>query len=612
MHQETAPVKRSQRNNSVAVVSFAVLVGVLFLLPHLVQLAMIGDFASYSPFSGHSTSPMVWDETFLYGAEANYMLTRAGAPAYDDDWEHRLTPYPYSIVPIGLEALIAKITGSLKVAHLLFKFVFPAISAFLLMLIFIRLGSSWPLAALLALAIIVLAFSPRTILNADAAFLHHDQGARAFDTLEASRTPNPNATFPLLLLAAMCLADAEKKRGQRSGYSWAALAGIVGGLLFYSYIYYAIAWSVAVFTLSVVALFKPSLFSRNAWVSLAASCLSAIPFVIWKHVAETSGNYADRTARLGLVRGHMLDAEQFKISLAWVTAAILLALIAWKLYARLDRAPDSSDSVYTSSLLLIVMALMAGGLFGLDMKVVVGFDVESAHHFPHMVLQPLALLLIAILFVLATRRWRTLNGLYLTLLTLLFTAGAVAQVEAARDSVQMFRISADWRELVGWLNNHSATGSVVASNQLDLNVFLPVATHNSVLVSDGSRSSATSRELLERYLLANRLSGASEEQVKEQLLSDTSAEFGGSLSYSYYLFETSPYLTPGTHHIDPAQIGGLLNWFSNMDISKELKGFRVDYVVTDRGVEPPQTPGFSWISVFKSDNLILWQLQATT
>jgi len=308
----------------------------------------------------------------------------------------------------------------------------------------------------------------------------------------------------------------------------------------------------------------------------------------------------------------MLDPEQLKISLAWIAAAILLALIASMLYAKLNRSVDSNDSVYARSLLLIFMALIAGGLFGLNMRLVVGFDVQSTHHFPHMVLQPMALLLIAILFVMATRANRDLNGLYLALLVLLFTAGAVAQIEAARDSVQMFRISPDWRELVVWLNDHSETGSVVATNRLDLNVFLPVATHNSVLVSDGSRSSATDRELLERYLLAGRLSGVSEQQVKNQLLSDTSAEIGGSLSYSYYLFENSSFREPGTQHIDHAQISGLLNWFSTMDISKELKSFRVDYVVTDRSVEPPQMPGYGWKSVFESGNLTLWHLQPTT
>jgi len=252
---------------------------------------------------------------------------------------------------------------------------------------------------------------------------------------------------------------------------------------------------------------------------------------------------------------------------------------------------------------------MAGGLLGLDMRIVLGFDVQSAHHFPHMVLQPMALLLASILLAMAVRGQRRLGGVFVTLFVLLFAAGSIAQVEVARASAQMFRISPERRELIEWLNSHTDIGSVVATNNLDLNVILPVSTHNSVLVSDGSRSSATNHELVERYLLASRLSGTSAEQVRQQLLSEASGEAGSSVSYSYYLFETSEYLAPGTLHIKPSIIPELLAWFSGMNLAEELRRFRVDYVVTEGNIQAPQIPGMATQKAFASGNLSVWQLR---
>jgi len=234
----------------------ALCVGALFLLPHLVRIAAIGSYAAYSPFTARGGSSMAWDETFLYGAEANYTLTRGGAPAYDDSWEHRDAVYPYSILPGYLEAGTAELAGGMKNAHLLFSFVFPALAAVLLMAIFRQLGADVWLAALLALSVLVGGFSPRTLWLDDLAFVLHGHGARAVDALEAARTPNPSISFPQLLLALFCLTKAMRRGAGTRAVAWAIGAGVAGGLLYFSYVYYAIPWTVAVGLCSVVAMVR--------------------------------------------------------------------------------------------------------------------------------------------------------------------------------------------------------------------------------------------------------------------------------------------------------------------------------------------------------------------
>jgi hypothetical protein len=586
----------------------ALLIGALFLLPYLVQIAMIGSYVEYSPFSARSPSPMVWDETFLYGAEANYMLTRGGAPAYDDTWEHRKAVYPYSILPIAVEAVTAKAVGGLKTAHLLLKFIFPALTALSFVALYMKCGADSLLATLLALLTLVLAFSPRTLLLADRAFLLHAHGARAFDTLEAARTPNPNLTFVLLLAAMICLAAAIRLRNtQKASMAWATAAGVLGGLLFYSYVYYAISWCGAVGLLSVLAMLMQRTMSRVVWLTLFVSGVFGIPFAIWKHFADIEGSYLARTSRLGLIHGHAVHAGELTLTLLWGALTLVCALTWWRL-RHLESARESEQAPnYVDALMPVLLAVMLGGLVGLNMQLVTGFNVQAAHHLPHMVLQPVGLILIFALAALAARSRPQRRVVVFVMLVLAFAACAIAQIESARDSVEMFHLTSTERGLFDWLNANSTTGAVVATDDLGLSILLPCSTHDSVLFANGSRSTASDQELMERFLLASRLSGASPELVAVELNSDTAERVGVS-SYAYYLFETSPYKDDVGQHIVPGQIPGLLHWFRSMNLEDELRRFRVDYLWTENGRVPAEVNNWYWTPVFTSHEGQLWHL----
>ena len=570
---------------------FSLLIGALFLLPSLVQIAKIGSYAEFSTFSARSPTPVVWDETFLYGAEANYMLTRSGAPAYDDTWEHRKAVYPYSILPIAVEALTAKYVGGLKTAIVLLKFLFPALNALLFLMIYTRCGADTPLAALLSLLTLVLSFSPRTLLLGDRAFLLHGHGARVVDLLQSARTPNPNLTLPLLLVAVICLARAnQSNESQKNSLIWAATAGLVGSLLFYSYIYYAIAWCATVGLLSVLALFKRRAMSRSVWLTLIVSGAGAIPFLMWKHLANKEGSYLARSTRLGLVNGHALYALDLTLTLAWGLVTLACALVWW--WLRQQKRDESYRPArnYLDALMPVLVALMLGAFAGMNMQAVTGFNIQAAHHYSHMVLQPVGLLMICALGLQIKKPRR---GVVLAMLALVYAACAAAQVEAARDSVEYFRVTPTEQKLFAWLNANSATGSVVATDNLELSILLPDVTHNSILFSEGSRSTASDQELMERFLLVSRLSGASAEQVSEELSSSTAKGIGVA-SYTYYMFETSTYEEVGVRRTVSAQIPGLLQWFGAMNLEDELRRFRVDYLWTENGRTPPAVAGWRW------------------
>jgi len=252
--------------------------------------------------------------------------------------------------------------------------------------------------------------------------------------------------------------------------------------------------------------------------------------------------------------------------------------------------------------------VMAGGLVGLNMQVVTGFNIQASHHFPHMVLQPVGMMLVGALVALVSRRsgaWRVAP----VALCVLFVACAVAQVEAGRDSAEMYRLTPERRQLFAWLNANTAVGAVVATDDIELSAVLPVQTHDSVLFSDGSRSSARDDELLERMLLASHLSGRSAEQVRTELAAFT---YTGVplMSYGRYMWEISLRYenSGGDGHVAADRLPAVMDEYAAMDVGGELRRFRVDYLWTEAGQEPASVPGWRFTPVLTNAEGRLWRL----
>ncbi|HEX9199864.1 MAG TPA: hypothetical protein VF865_09920 [Acidobacteriaceae bacterium] len=592
----------------------ALLVGLVFLLPHLVRMTAIASYRDYTPFAAQSLSPMEWDETFLYGPEANYMLERHSLASDTDTWEHRNQPFPYSVLPIAVEAVIAEFAHGLGNAQMICYFVFPAIAAWLLMGIFVRAGANVPLAAALALTVLAVGFSPRTVLAGDAALLRHGLRGGVVDTMQGARTPNPNMTFPLYLGAIVCLSAAIRGRtlGDRRVAPMVA-AGALGGLLFYSYTYYAVGWSAAVLLLVLLSLVGTVGIPGEVVWTLAATAVTSLPFLFWKHASAVSGAYENRMSRLGKTLGHLPTGPGLKLTLVWGLVGVA-GVGAWRwLRPRVISAglAEQTRKQYVTVLVTVLGCCLAGGIAGLNMQVVTGFNVQAEHHFPHMLLQPVAVVLVCLLAA-ASSRWLKMGTLCGGILFVaLFLACCGAQVEAARNSAEIHRMSAADRVLFGWLQAYSAAGSVVATTDLRLATVLPLYTHNGTLVANGTRTSASDRELVERYLLASALTRTPAVKVEAAL----SQEIGSAnlplplVTVSYFLFETSPeFIDSSRRRMKQSVLPGVMEWYRHMDVADELKLLRVDYVWTNSGL-PPETQGLQWERVLNTRDGSLWKLE---
>ncbi len=591
----------------------ALLFGLLFVLPHLVRMAELGSVREYTPFSAVSPSPTVWDETFLYAAEANYTLQQHRLANDTDSFEHRDEPFPYSILPAEFEAGLARTVGSLGRAQILCHFLFPAITAWLLIGLFAPAETSIWLAGALALFVVVFGFSSRTLVYGDLAFLRQGFGSTFAETLQGARNPNPNMSFPLLLGAGIAAASAIRRRSAGRFL----ICGLLGGLLFYTYTFYAIAWCAASALLLLLSLWRGSMVPRAVWITLASEGCVALPFFWWKHVSERSGAYLNRTARLGLVHTHALSAAGIRLTLLW-GGALAIAGLCWFLLERTETSCESTRrSSPDSSMFLVFVSAALGGIAGMNMQVITGFNLQAENHFPHMVIQPTVILVFGLLFVRVLIAWLgrgyehhpVLRGVGAGAFVLLFTACAVAQVTAGADTAQFHRMNPSNRMLFKWLGEHSRIGDVVATTSLQLCIELPVYTHNYTLLAEGSRTSGTNEEVIERLLLTDALASTPVSRVAEQLRETDSTPHALPLAtHSYFLFEQSPYSNADGHRIFEAAIPPILAEYEHLSLSTELERYRVDYLYTLQGELPAQVAGWRVVEVLATAQGKLWRV----
>lgn len=583
---ESPPTEERRRFLSIRSLGWTLLIGLLFVLPHIAGIVKLGGIRDYTPFSVTTPSNVTWDESFLYGAQTNTMLQQHRRADDTDTWEGRGTWFPYSILPEAAEAATAAVLApghprtGLKLAQMLFHFVFPAIMAALLMALFDRPGLPSAVAALLALLVMVVSFSARTLTGGALAVLSRYGASGIATPLQAARNPNPNVSFVVALAAIYLCVRACRKPGWKSF----VLAGSVGGLLFYCYTFYAVAWAAACLLLAIGSWLPVLRMPRHCMLLLCATVVTALPYGAWSMASKRSGVYAQRVGRLGMVYTHHLSPTSLHNTLVFGLLLLAMAVVWIVFLPRVSRWSGSQDA---HSAILASIALGLGGIAGLDMQLVTGFNVQADFHYTHMVIQPALVLTFALMASVLLSRWHGVRWFGLACFAVFYAVCAVVEVNAGVAGAPYQRLSPDDAALFDWLAVHTKPGEVLGTNSLRLCLETPLFTHNRLLLASGTRASGTDRDLLERLLLAHRLEGVPESQVKAELAGESPATGAVFMETNgTYLFENSPLLNPYIHVLTADAVSTAMEQYRAMQIDDELKRYRVDYVYTEHGAEP--------------------------
>jgi hypothetical protein len=566
-------------------------VGVMFGLPHLVIPALLGEGRVYTPFAVSGVSALTYDETSSYAAYVNYVLRHA-APPYDTDvFENENVPVPTTLAPYVMLAGAAAVLGGVDRAFIFADFVLPPLALLIIYALLFDITRRHLLSLVGGLTVLLLSFGPRNLFSPLLQPFGHDTSG-LLQPLEFSRIVHPEISFTILI-AALGLLWLTLKRGHPL---LAMAAGVIGSLLFYTYVYYWPVWVAACLMLLLAAQDRrQALLLTNVvtwmcsipfwWTLLRASRAPGLVNVLVRHTSEF---------------GHIPPPA--KIVYTILTTLIFLSCVA--VYLRVG--PPSIGS--PRRVLVFFSAIFLASVAALNMEILVGFNVESMLHFPNRLFQPF---LTIAAFALASRPLMKLNFSRIVLLTAgvgLLGLGAVRQLSMSNVVADAHEYTPRHRLLFSWLNDSTSLDDVVLSTAKDVNDLIPVFTQDRVFVPNGERTSASNQEIATRFLIAMKLLDHGEHDIRRLLAQDV---FHGEpplgLTYTYFLF-----LGTNDWRLPDSQIDDMLAQYRRLDLSTELARRRINYVYALDGEQPIGVPGWTFHETYSDAYGEIWQAARTT
>ncbi len=450
------------------------LVALLCSLPHWVE--MYRNHGDFTPFSvSPSVSALTFDETHAYAPPAQHFLLTGELRAEVDNFERRNMSAGIPFIPTAILGSMGRLFGSLDNAFLAADCLFPAL---LFLLLYSLTGPAirdTSLRLLVAWSTILIPFG---FLNS---FWRGDDALIA--PLEITRTPQPEISFLVLLLAASLTARVFLEANWRLTIS----AGLASGAVVYCYYFYAIAWAI---TLGLLLLFGFVWQVRRIWLNglfvLGVTILLAVPFAIAAIKGKTQGGQSYLLERMG--------AYTHRPNIIPLCCSLLLTL----LLLRFGRKAWQKQSSY-----FVLATLVAGSLFGMNWQIISGYETQPWHFWKRLGL-PLAFFLIATAcsyFVESrlTMRISVVSRCAQLLLILLVLETAARLAYAGILAAPFQRASNPQVELLTWIRSNLPQKQVIATVDPELILLIPALTADYTYIPSGLRSLTSTREIVQRY-----------------------------------------------------------------------------------------------------------------
>jgi len=225
---------------SASTVVTLLLTSVIFGWPHLMIPQLLGPGRAYTPLAVSGVSALTYDETSSYAAYINYTALR-NAPPYDTDiFENQGIPMPTFSLPYFVLARLESLLGGVDRVFVVCDFVLPPLALLLLYLLIRDVTGNHRIALVGSLMTLLVSFGPRNFLSVPMLLLS-GQGSSIVQPLEYSRLVHPQLSFTLFVGALLPL----WRTLRAGGHADAVVAGVLGGLLFYTYFYYFPVWLAA-------------------------------------------------------------------------------------------------------------------------------------------------------------------------------------------------------------------------------------------------------------------------------------------------------------------------------------------------------------------------------
>lgn len=511
------------KEHRIAIV-LSVLIGIIFLLPHLLIPLLQDDSKNYSPLVVKGVDARSVDEVFYaaYVQEAaeGHLLPRSNVLEWKDKsiLSHAGAPFPSLILGV-----LSLFLGGVVNTYIFSYFFFTALSS-LLTYIFTYLLTKNKILSLIAPPLLF--FSPTYMFK-----FFNDQIVQPISYF--SRFYPVLVDFPIFaftLLAIFWLL-------QKKEWKFALLSGILGGLLFYTYFYY---WT---FYLVFIGLMCFLYLIKKDWAllkKLTMSCFLTLTIgaTFFLNSLDTIANQTEILNRLNAIIGRSPD---------WPITLFLFCFLVLLMYVQSKFSENTKEERQTRHYFLLILILAS--IVVMNVQLIMGYTINPRHWlttaiWPILVLAGLYILNFAV-GMMANKRERLKQSFKLSIflfIGLLLLFGIIWQVTFSYNTHSVYSLSDSRLELFEWLNYNTAKDEVVLSVSSEMILLVPIYTHNNNFIPNAVVEPIPIPEIIARRLIAYKLLDVSEQDI---VFLDNPCAFGQLMSferskegtYNYALFE---------------------------------------------------------------------------
>lgn len=463
------------KKRSISALIIALIVGLVYLIPHVVSYLATDPSSIYYPFSFAET---------LYATQVKEVLEGhliVGDPQF---WEHKYTfPSVFPILPVWLIAILSIITGSTTGGFLVSDFLFPAI-LFLALTGFVHslLKKKWS-AIFISIATLALyqltAKLPPLSIEGWQKFFKQLFLFEITQPLPFYRTPNPQISFIFLVVAIWALWFLWQKF---SWWRWCLT--LFFGLSLYAVYFYHITYFLGVLGTLVGA----SVLTRRYKTTPALISLLILlaAFGIGYFILTRQPQYATLA-----ITGGRFDVRYFDylFTLRYGLVVILLYFFRRKLSVVLN---------------LFLISLVVSGILVMNFQLFTGWTIQPGH-WSQTTTEPIMLVVLGIILFQLTSflRRQTQIAMWGSFILLVYAAGI--QLRFASTRLQDWSIPKDLAHVLFWIDKKTPPQSVVVSLDIATLAYMPILTVNNIFLPIEEYHYATIPEIWERILYAYKL-----------------------------------------------------------------------------------------------------------
>lgn len=344
-----------------------------------------------------------------------------------------------------------------------------------------------------------------------------------FDQLYLARIDEPLLTYPIYFLAILAFFIFWQKPSR-----WRAIfAGAAAGLIFYTYFHHWVYWVVVLGILFLYVLFfarKNKALFRNYLILLAALCLVAAPYFI--NYLRFSGSVAaqDFVYREGVTYGRSLGiaAENLADYAVYLGLAIATYFLYWK---------NNRGKAVLFFGLILAMAVVW------NVQLVVGYS-PVPQFYRRSISPVIFIILFDFIYTLAQKVEISKPGLkktaaaILAILSLFVVVKKVVNIAEIEHKIQpalldYYNFPSEVARSWDWINADLGKEPTVLSPSTMTSLYLATYTSARPFLPTAFATLLPMREIEDRYLLAHKIFGVTEETLRQRLAGKVPADCEG-------------------------------------------------------------------------------------